>query len=134
MKQQQSSTGYVNDSVTLTPNESPHETETTIGGVVNSEGYSYVDEVPSLRSSHQSSHHHNHSNHNNKSSSSSNHRGSSGGDHRRDHHHHHHHNQQHRPRRTQRRVTHTEKRYHSGLVYGILVYCISLNYSLTTIK
>lgn len=59
------------------------------GVVVNSEGYSYVNDVPSIPSSH-----HRHSGQ--KSSS------------------HREHGQQSRARRTQRRVTHNEKRYHSG--------------------
>lgn len=73
----------------------------------NSEGYSYVDDVPTvpLHGRHSSAHHKSSSSH------SSSHRE---------------HSQQNRARRTQRRVTHNEKRYHSGqsLVrwssYGVL--------------
>ena len=76
------------------------------GGLVSSEGYSYVTEVPSLPSSHQR-----HSNSSSKKadyynisaanqasepSSNSN-------------------NQHSRQRRTQRKITHNEKRYHSGM-------------------
>lgn len=57
---------------------------------MNSEGYSYVDEVPSLQSTQ-------HRSQQQKSTSSS-----------------HRDQQQNRTRRTQRRVTHNEKRYHSG--------------------
>lgn len=63
--------------------------------VVNSEGYSYVDEVPSLQSSHY------------QHTSSSQHKSTSSASHRE-------YQQQNRTRRTQRRVTHNEKRYHSG--------------------
>lgn len=62
------------------------------GVVINSEGYSYVNDVPAIQS------HHRHSSSGHKSSSSS----------------HREHSQQNRTRRTQRRVTHNEKRYHSG--------------------
>lgn len=77
----------------------PHSTSSGNGGVItNSEGYSYVDDHhPSLQSQH-----HRHSSGQQKTSSSSN-RGS-GVDHQ----------QSNRTRRTQRRVTHNEKRYHSG--------------------
>lgn len=62
------------------------------GGVqLSSEGYSYVTEVPSLPSSHHRHH-----------KSSSHHHSGSGSN-------------QNRTRRTQRRITHNEKRYHSGL-------------------
>lgn len=60
------------------------------GVVVNSEGYSYVNDVPAIQSHHR---------HPGQKSSSSSHRD---------------HQQQNRTRRTQRRVTHNEKRYHSG--------------------
>lgn len=84
-----------------------HSTGSGNGGViVNSEGYSYVNDVPSLQSSH---HRHSSSSGQQKSSSSS---------HReRDH------QQQNRTRRTQRRVTHNEKRYHSGQNIG---HCVPL--------
>lgn len=70
------------------------------GGIqLSSEGYSYVTEVPSLPSSHhrhhKSSHHH--------SGSGSN---------------------QNRTRRTQRRITHNEKRYHSGRLASPFTYFI----------
>lgn len=64
--------------------------------VVNSEGYSYVDEVPSLQSTHRHS------------SSSQQHQKSTSASHRD-------YQQQNRTKRTQRRVTHNEKRYHSGI-------------------
>lgn len=63
------------------------------GGIVNSEGYSYVNDVPSLQL------HHRHSS--GQKSSSASHRD---------------HPQPNRTRRTQRRVTHNEKRYHSGQI------------------
>lgn len=77
-----------------------HSTNSGNGGsnnVANSEGYSYVDDVPSLQSSH---HRHSTSSSQQKSTSSSSHRD---------------YQQPNRTRRTQRRVTHNEKRYHSGL-------------------
>lgn len=76
-----------------------HSTSSGNGGsnnVVNSEGYSYVNDVPSLQSSH---HRHSTSSSQQKSTSSSSHRD---------------YQQPNRTRRTQRRVTHNEKRYHSG--------------------
>lgn len=70
-------------------------TPNTPGTTTNSEGYSYVDDVPTvpLHGRHSSAHHKSSSSH------SSSHRE---------------HSQQNRTRRTQRRVTHNEKRYHSG--------------------
>lgn len=80
------------------------------GGVqLSSEGYSYVTDVPSLPS------HHRHSSSHHKSSSSSSHHhqggGSGGGNSGNGGPGH-----QNRVRRTQRRVTHNEKRYHSGRI------------------
>uniref|UniRef100_T1GIU0 AMP-dependent synthetase/ligase domain-containing protein n=1 Tax=Megaselia scalaris TaxID=36166 RepID=T1GIU0_MEGSC len=68
------------------------------GGIqLSSEGYSYVTEVPSLPSSHHRHH-----------KSSSHHHSGSGSN-------------QNRTRRTQRRITHNEKRYHSGrFKFGLL--------------
>lgn len=60
---------------------------------MNSEGYSYVDEVPSLQPTQ-------HRSQQPKSTASSAHRDAQ---------------QQNRARRAQRRVTHNEKRYHSGI-------------------
>lgn len=70
-----------------------------IGGITNSEGYSYVDDVPAvpLHQRLSTSSGGGHGGH--KSTSSSAHRE---------------HSQHNRTRRTQRRVTQNEKRYHSG--------------------
>lgn len=65
------------------------------GNIVNSEGYSYVDEVPSL----QSTQHRQQQQQSQQKSMSSSHRDQQA---------------QNRARRAQRRVTHNEKRYHSG--------------------
>ncbi|GAB0087700.1 Disco-interacting protein 2 [Sergentomyia squamirostris] len=77
----------------------PSSGNSSKGGVVSADGYSYVDDVHSIQSGH---HHHHHS-----SSSSHGHHRSSGGGSSSGHHY------QNRQRRTQRRVTHNEKRYHS---------------------
>lgn len=82
------------------------------GALVSSEGYSYVTEVPSLPSSHQR-----HSNASKKSEGSHHSMGSGGGGggsgsghiERSESSH-----QHSRQRRTQRKITHNEKRYHSG--------------------
>lgn len=98
-------------------------TPNTPGTTTNSEGYSYVDDVPTvpLHGRHSSAHHKSSSSH------SSSHRE---------------HSQQNRTRRTQRRVTHNEKRYHSGqslsdddgffllyseqnsCIYGVILMCV----------
>lgn len=91
MERNGSGEGYYN----LKKQHSVNSGNGAVGNVVNSEGYSYVDEVPSLQSSH---HRHSSSSSQQKTSSSS----------------HRDYQQQNRTRRTQRRITHNEKRYHSG--------------------
>ncbi|XP_037031677.1 disco-interacting protein 2 isoform X5 [Bradysia coprophila] len=84
-KNAQQGDGYYN----LQKQQSTNSAGGNGGVVVNSEGYSYVNDVPSIQSHHR---------HSGQKSSSSSHRE---------------HQQQNRTRRTQRRVTHNEKRYHS---------------------